>query len=173
MSQQYVGEIRIFSFNFAPRGWALCNGQTLPIQQNVALFSLLGTFYGGNGTTNFQLPDLRGRVAIGYGNGSSGSYNIGELGGEPNHTLTINEMPMHNHLVNFPTAAGTQKSPIAGIPATPEAAVGNIYAAGPATIPMAPQTIQNAGGSLPHNNLQPYTVLTCCIALVGIFPSRN
>lgn len=165
MSEQYLAEIRIVSFNFPPKGWAFCNGQILTIQQNQALFSLLGTTYGGNGVQTFALPDLRGRVPIHFGN----EITLGASGGESAHTLTVSEMPTHKHVPlgnNSPADSGTP--------------VNNVWAAnssqpyGTGTdATMSAAALANAGGSQPHNNLQPSLVLNFVIALVGIFPPRN
>ncbi len=177
MATPFLGEMRYFSFNFAPNGWAMCNGQVLPISQNTALFSLLGTFYGGNGTTTFQLPDLRGRVGIGQGQGVGlSSYTIGQTGGEENHILTVNEMPAHTHNVactSIINNSGTVTAPQGNYwarendgdaPYTP-------FASG--LQPMHPTAVGNFGGSQAHPNIQPGLVVTCCIALTGIFPSRS
>ena len=166
MSSPYLCEIRIFSFNFAPRGWAMCNGQLLPINQNQALFSLMGTTYGGNGQTNFALPDLRGRVSVHMGNG----YVEGQRGGEENHTITTVEMPAHNHLMTASTDNPSVKPP-----------AGNYWASNTGFSPyatsqnelMSDTAISTVGGSQPHVNLSPYLTLTFCVALQGIFPSRN
>jgi microcystin-dependent protein len=164
MTTPFIGEIRIVSFNFAPKGWALCNGQLLPINQNQALFSILGTTYGGNGQTNFALPNFQGRAPMHFGNG----FTLGQISGEENHTLIITEMATHNHLVSASSAA-----PDVGTMAN------NSWAANPGaygstvTTTMNPASIGNAGGSQPHNNMQPYLVLNFVIALQGIFPSRN
>jgi microcystin-dependent protein len=167
MSEPFLAEIKIMSFNFAPKGWAMCNGQLLPINQNQALFSLLGTTYGGNGQTTFALPDLRSRVPVYVGNGLI----LGERAGEEAHTLIVSEMAAHNHFVNA-------VSPTANAPAIPNdvlaTADGAVYA--PATsglVAMDPSTIGATGGSQPHTNIQPYLTLNFCIALQGIFPSRN
>jgi microcystin-dependent protein len=165
MAEPFIAEIRIMSFGYAPRGWAMCNGQLLPINQNQALFSLLGTMYGGNGQTNFALPDLRGRVPIHIGSG----FLQGQNGGEQAHTLTISEMPEHIHLLQASTANGDS----ANANNTVLAAAQNLY--GPATnlTTLAPNSVTNVGGSQAHLNMQPFLTLTFCIALLGIFPSRN
>jgi microcystin-dependent protein len=172
----FIGEIRMFGGNFAPNGWALCNGQLLSINQYAALFSLLGTSFGGNGSTTFGLPDLQGRVPLSWGQGSGlSNYNLGDKAGTETITLTQNQMPAHNHLVNSSNIAATAPTAGANLPATPAAAHGqtplSIY--GPvAAGTMGPTMIAPAGGSLPHANIQPYLALTFIIALVGIFPSR-
>jgi microcystin-dependent protein len=185
MSQPYLGEIEIFAFGFAPKGWLMCTGQLLPINQYQALFSLLGTTYGGNGTTTFALPDLRGRIAMGQGNGQGlSSRTIGEVGGETNHTLLVTETPSHTH-----TLAATQNATIANNLNAPGPTVVlsqttgrgtggttltvNLYAADTnPSQPMAPAAIGTTGGQ-PHNNLMPSVALNFCIATVGIFPTRN
>ena len=170
MAEPFLSEIRIMSFNFAPKGWALCNGQLLPINQNQALFSLLGTTYGGNGQTNFALPDLRGNSQLHVGNG----FTLGEKGGEQAHTLTLQEMPQHQHTPNASTtqAAANTNSPA---PTLMPAQSNFSFLYGPATNfqPMAQNAISNAGGSQAHLNMQPFLVLSFCIALQGIFPSQN
>lgn len=162
-----MSEIRIMGFNFAPKGWAQCNGQFLPINQNQALFSLLGTTYGGNGQTTFALPNLQGRVALHQGAG----FTLGQIGGEQNHTLTISEMPQHIHFMN-----GTNDTGDSFVP------TGNVLAGSPAQLygpptsnltTLIPSSVSNYGGSQPHNNMQPYLVLNFCIALQGAFPSQN
>ena len=171
MADPFVGEIRMFGFNFAPTGWAQCNNQLLPISQNTALFSLLGTFYGGNGQTTFALPGLEGSVPIhqGQGNGLS-EYFIGQSGGADFVTLIQSEIPMHNHAMNCSLDDGDIKIP------TPTRSLakssgGAIYTSPSNTI-MNVQACSIAGGSLPHNNLMPYLVLNFCIALQGVFPAR-
>lgn len=167
MSEPFVGEIRMFGFTYPPRGWALCNGQIMSINQNQALFALLGTTYGGNGTTTFALPDLRGRVPLHTGNGVS----LGQSAGEESHTLTQAEMPQHTHQMAGSSAAPNQKN-----------VEGQIWAADTATMPFhagPPSTTMNAasmgaaGGGQAHSNMQPYLTVNFCIALQGIFPSRN
>ncbi|MEI9863751.1 MAG: tail fiber protein [Limisphaerales bacterium] len=165
MGSQFLSEIRVVSFNFAPKGWALCNGQTLPINQNQALFSLLGTTYGGNGTTTFALPNLQGRTPIHFGN----SFVLGQNGGEAAHTLIVSEMPQHTHLPLVSSNPASQGSPQSNFFAN-----GNqpAFDATP-TGPMKAAAVGNYGGSQPHENMPPYLVLNFVIALVGIFPSRN
>jgi microcystin-dependent protein len=168
MGTPYLAETRIFSFNYAPRGWAMCNGQVMAINQNQALFALLGTTFGGNGTSTFNLPNLQGCAPVHFGNG----FTMGQIGGEVNHTLTTAEMSGHTHGYPIGTQAATQSIPTGQVPATPAASFGNFYASG-SPVALAPQAIGNGGGSQPHSNMQPYLVLNVCIALVGIFPSRN
>jgi microcystin-dependent protein len=169
MGTPFLSEIKIMSFNFAPKGWALCNGQTLPINQNQALFSLLGTMYGGNGQTTFGLPNLQGEVPIHIGS----NFSIqGQTGGEQAHTLTQSEMPTHVHSLNGSTTTATTVSPDTNTVlsvSSPQF----LYAAAANLVAMAPSSIGNTGGSQPHNNMQPYLVLNFCIALQGAFPSRN
>jgi microcystin-dependent protein len=160
-----MAEIRIMSFVYAPVGWALCNGQLLPINQNQALFSLLGTTYGGNGQTNFALPDLRGNTPIHVGNG----HTLGEKGGEQAHTLSIAELPTHTHVVNANTATG-QNNPPGALLCKAAAAM---YGPPTQLATMAVQSVANTGGSQAHLNMQPFLVLSFCIALQGIFPSQN
>ena len=167
MSEPFIAEIKIMGFNFAPRGWALCNGQTLPINQNQALFSILGTTYGGNGQTTFGLPDFRGRVPFHVGNG----HTLGERAGEEAHTVTAGEMPAHLHQVNGSNATtALQVAPSNNVWST---STQNPFETSHNGNAMNPGTIGNAGGSQPHNNMQPYLVLNFIIALVGIFPSQN
>lgn len=168
MAEPFLSEIRIFSFGFAPKGWALCNGQLLPINQNQALFSLLGTTYGGDGRVNFALPDLRGRASIHVGQG----HTLGERGGEQAHTLSIAELPTHTHTLNGTSAAASQPVPTGGFVAT-TAATDPIYAAPASLVSMFPGSLANVGGSQAHLNMQPFLILNFCIALQGIFPSQN
>ncbi len=166
MGTPFLSEIRIFSFNFAPKGWAFCNGQTLPINQNQALFSLLGTNYGGNGTTTFQLPDLRGRIPFCYG----GVMNLAERAGSETNTLSLSEMPAHTHQVTVASASGTAAGPVGNVFASSSQ---QPYTSNPSSGGLNPASVSSLGGSQPHSNLPPYTVLNFCIALQGIFPSQN
>jgi microcystin-dependent protein len=165
MSTPFIGEIKLFSFTYAPKGWALCNGQLMPINQNQALFSLLGTTYGGDGRVNFALPDLRGRVPMHFGS----QFVLGQRAGEENHTLLISELPAHNHLVNASSSPASVASPANAFWADGGKGV---YSPAPSVI-MANGTLPPTGGSQPHNNMSPYLVLNFCIALQGIFPSQN
>jgi microcystin-dependent protein len=165
MAEPFLSEIRLMSFVFPPKNWALCNGQLLPINQNQALFSLLGTTFGGDGRVNFGLPDLRGRVPIHVGSG----HTLGERGGEAAHVLSIAELPTHVHRVNATTDPATANVPTGNRLAT----VNNGYTAPANLVPMAPGAVANIGGSQAHLNMQPYLVLSYCIALTGIFPSQN
>jgi microcystin-dependent protein len=169
MSQPFLGEIKIISWNYAPKGWAFTNGQFLPINQNQALFSLLGTMYGGNGQTNFALPDFRGRVPVHVG----GDLNVqGQAGGESSHTLTQSEMPQHFHFLNAnSTNTGATNVPTGNLLAN--SAPNNLYGPTQNLGALAAGTVTNTGGSQPHENRQPYLVLNFIIALQGIFPSRN
>jgi microcystin-dependent protein len=179
MAEPYISQIEAFAFGFAPKGWALCAGQLLPINQNQALFSLIGTYYGGNGTTNFALPDLRGRVALALGQGGGLSpYVIGQQGGEETHTLTVGETPAHTHTVNadnngttggsnIPSNAVVLGSGYANQAGSPPV---NIYSSAPPTIGMG---LLGAAGGQPHENRMPDLAMNYCIALQGIFPSRN
>jgi microcystin-dependent protein len=176
MSTPYLGEIRIFTFFFPPKGWATCDGQLMPIAQNTALFSLLGTMYGGNGQTTFALPNLRSRVPIHFGQGPGlSNYFQGQTGGEEAHTLTINEMPAHNHNVQCNTAGDNSASPTSPVGNywTKDLNLNLPYAASGAQASLHVSAIGTGGGSQPHTNIQPYLTVEFCIALEGIFPSRN
>ena len=173
MAEAYLGELRLFPYNFAPSGWAMANGQILSIAQNTALFSLLGTTYGGNGQTTFQLPDLRGRVPVSQGQGIGlTDYTLGEVTGSENVTLLTTQMPAHTHGVNANAAKATTASPIGNYPASDASEVTAEYSSA-SSGQMNGNMIAQTGGSQPHTNLQPLLVLTWCIALQGIFPSRN
>ena len=166
MAEPFLSEIRIMSFVFAPRGWALCNGQLLPINQNQALFSLLGTTFGGDGRVNFGLPDLRSRTPIHVGSG----HTLGEKGGEPAHTLSIAEIPEHTHVWNANGGATPTNTPTASLVIS-NATGDNPWGPASNLVAMSPATVTNVGGSQAHLNLQPFLTLSFCIALQGIFPS--
>lgn len=165
MAEPFLSEIRIMSFVFAPKGWALCNGQLLPINQNQALFALLGTTFGGDGRVNFALPDLRGRAPIHVGSG----HTLGEKAGTDAVTINIQQLPTHNHFVN--AQSGNATSPIPG--ANILAAANNVYAPPTNMTTLSPSMVPNVGGSQAHINMQPFLTLSFCIALQGIFPSPN
>lgn len=168
MAEPFLSEIRIFSFSFPPKGWAFCNGQLLPINQNQALFSLLGTTFGGDGRVNFALPDLRGRVPIHVGN----NHTLGERGGEQSHTLSMQELPAHTHNVSATNnTVADQQYPST----TTHWASGGSFAGfhQSSNTTMDPATVLPSGGNQPHTNMQPFLTLTVCIALQGIFPSQN
>jgi len=165
MSEPFIGEIKIISWNFPPKGWAFCNGQLLPINQNQALFSILGTTYGGDGMRTFGLPNLQGRTPAHVGNGIS----LGQMGGETAHTLNISEIPAHTHVPVGSSANGNTTDPTNAVWA---ANVFSSYSPTPA-VAMMPQDILPTGGSQPHENMSPYLVLNFIIALQGIFPSQN
>ena len=166
MSQPFLGEIKIISWNFPPKGWAFCNGQLLQINQNQALFALLGTMYGGNGQTTFALPDFRGKAPIHVGAG----FTQGQTGGETAHTLTVSEMPQHVHVAQASSQNGDQAAPTGNLLGP---FVGLYAAPAQNLVALNPATITNVGGSQPHQNMMPYLVLNFVIALIGIFPSRN
>jgi microcystin-dependent protein len=170
MATPYIAEVRMVSFNFAPKGWSLCNGQILPINQNQPLFALLGTTYGGNGQTTFGLPDFRGRVPMSNGAQPSGpSYPIGTMYGEEQHTLITQEMPVHSHFAQGSTGGPAAVSPSGNFWASNSAQ----YSNGPINATMAQNAIGNAGGSQAHENRAPYLVINFIIAMVGIFPTRS
>src|SRR5688572_13367405 len=168
MAEPFLSEIRIMSFVCAPKGWALCNGQLLPINQNQALFSLLGTTFGGDGRVNFALPDLRSRTPIHVGSG----HTLGERGGEQAHTLSIAELPTHTHVLSATSVLSTTSTAGSGVMLS-QSAGANLYAADNNLVAMSPATITNTGGSQAHLNMQPFLTLSFCIALQGIFPSPN
>ena len=170
MSEPFLAEIRMVGFNFAPRGWAFCDGQILPIQQNQTLYSLLGTTYGGDGRTSFALPDLRGRTPIHVGASNGTSHLLGSKSGEETVTLTEAEMPSHTHTLNATNTAGNSDQPENHVYAQ---ASGNVYGAFGTANNLATESVSNAGGGQAHNNMQPYLAVNFCIALQGLFPSRN
>lgn len=171
--QPLLGQVMPVSFNFAPRNWAFCSGQTLSIAQNQALFSLLGTIYGGDGVTTFKLPDLRARTPIGVN--SNGSYVPGQIGGTESVTLNSQQIPNHMHTVNYSSTSGAARNPANALYGnTGTGAANAIYAnASGELVPLNSATVSLAGGNQPHSNMQPYLVLNFCIALAGVFPSRN
>ena len=188
MTEPFLSEIALFSFGFAPRGWATCSGQLLPINQNQALFSLLGTTYGGNGQTNFALPDLRGRVPLDFGQGAGSGYTLGQTGGAETVTLAAQELPPHVHAIDPTTLTATarcnsgvanQRGPVSGVPAMEAAGVTATYSNATPDANMrtggvnAAMTAGVSDGGQAHENRQPYLGLTYCIALQGIFPSQN
>jgi microcystin-dependent protein len=172
MADPFVAEIRIFPFNFAPKGWAWCDGQLLPLSQNTALFSLLGTTYGGNGKSNFALPDLQGRVPMHPGQGPGLSlHDLGETGGSETVTLLESEIPSHSHNIDVSQADGIERTPAGQLLAT-GIAIGQ-YAAPGALSQLSDNLLTPAGGDQPHNNMQPYLTFYFCIALQGVFPPRT
>lgn len=182
MSEFFIGQIMMTGFSYAPKYFAQCNGQLLPISQNQALFSLLGTQFGGNGTTNFALPDMRSRVPVGYASSVDPAWQplpvqIGQIGGSENVTLLSTNLPAHTHAANASTSNGDNRIPASRVYATSNNSNGpavSIYAsAGGPQVTMDPQTVAPAGGNQPHSNIQPYDVINFCIALSGIFPSRS
>src|SRR4051794_12935314 len=173
MAEPFLSEIRIMSFSFAPKGWALCNGQLLPINQNQALFSLLGVTFGGDGQVNFALPDLRARTPIHVGSG----HGLGERGGEQAHTMSIAELPTHTHVLQAPITLADSAVPFGGTPAAGHVLASNpdikMYTPAASLVTMHPASVTNVGGSQAHLNMQPFLTLSFCIALQGIFPDRN
>ena len=167
MGTPFLGELKLISWNYAPKGWAFANGQFLPINQNQALFSLFGTSFGGNGQTTFALPDMRGKTSIHMGAG----FTIGQAGGESAHTLTIAEMPAHIHQANASTNAGSTNLPAGNV--LGNSAPNNLYGPVQNLGAMVAATVANVGGSQAHENKQPYLVLNYIVALQGVFPSRN
>ncbi len=174
MADPFVAEIRIFPFNFAPRGWAWCDGQLLPLSQNTALFSLLGTTYGGNGKSNFALPDLQGRVPMHPGQGPGLSlHDLGETGGSETVTLLESEIPAHNHIMrDHDIDLGELNAP-ASNRSLAKSTNSTIYTAATSLVPLSPQALAPAGGDAAHNNMQPYLTCYFCIALQGVFPPRG
>jgi microcystin-dependent protein len=167
MAEPFISEIRIMSFSFSPKGWAQCNGQLLPINQNQALFSLLGTTFGGDGRVNFGLPDLRGRTPLHVGSG----HTLGERGGEQAHTVSIAELPQHVHVANTTSAQATTNIPANNL-LLAQSKGANLYGSASSNLAaMSPEAVGNTGGSQAHLNMQPFLTLNFCIALQGIFPS--
>lgn len=180
MADPFVAEVRIFAFNFAPKGWAFCDGQILPLSQNTALFSLLGTTYGGDGKSTFALPDLQGSAAMHHGQGQGLSLrDLGEQGGSETVTLLESEMPAHNHIYSGTDGDATSASPASQLAAKgfwDNGTTGGVVGAYSNLTPNTSMNVQSlapAGGSLPHNNMQPYLTLSFCIALQGVFPPRS
>ena len=174
MADPFVAEIRIFPFTFNPKGWAFCDGQIMPISQNTALFSLLGTTYGGDGKSTFALPDLQGSAAMHPGQGQGLSLrDLGEIGGAQTVTLLQSEIPVHTHSLKASTEVGDNSVPSPNMALATSAGAFAYVAGSPPQVVMAPQALSPAGGSLPHNNMQPYLTLNFCIALQGVFPPRG
>jgi microcystin-dependent protein len=175
MSEPFLGEIRMVGFTFPPKGWALCNGQSMSISQNQALFSLLGTTYGGDGITTFALPNLQGRVPLHQGSlTGGGTYTLGQFAGVESVTLSATQMPSHTHGVNGSGAGGTQASPVGGYPAVESTGTSLDYISSPTNLgAMNAGMIQDTGGGQPHENRQPFLCVNFIIALTGVFPSRS
>jgi microcystin-dependent protein len=174
MADPFVAEIRIFPFNFAPKGWAWCNGQLLPLSQNTALFALLGTTYGGDGKSTFALPDLEGRAPMHPGQGPGLSlHDLGESGGTETVTLLQSEIPVHTHVLQAQNQPGNRTTPVGNSISRLVGATPYLPPAGAPLAPMAPQALAPAGGDIPHNNMQPYLTCYFCIALQGVFPPRG
>ena len=172
MADPFVAEIRIFPFNFAPKGWAWCDGQLMPLSQNTALFSLLGTVYGGDGKSNFALPDLQGRAPMHPGQGPGLSlHDLGETGGSETVSLLESEIPAHTHVLKASLLPADSPNPTGALTAAPGS--DNLYAAAANLVAMAPQSLAPAGGDQPHNNMMPYLTFYFCIALQGVFPPRT
>lgn len=169
MAEPFIAEIRMVGFNFAPRGWAFCDGQILPINQNQTLYSLLGTTYGGDGRTSFALPDMRGRTATGF----DGATRQGVKAGEESVTLTGDQIPAHTHAAVGSVGEASSGDPTNNVAATPEEPIYADYAAGSSAVAMGANMLTNSGGGQAHDNMQPYQTVAFCIALQGLFPSRN
>ena len=174
MANPFLGEIRAFPFNFAPKGWAFCDGQLLSIAQNTALFALLGTQFGGDGRSTFALPNLQGNVPLDFGQGPGLTfYNMGDSGGAPSITLLTSEMPAHGHNAHCNSAAGNKTKPNSSYWAKDAAGILSEYATVPDGNQMSQQALGISGGSQPHNNMQPFLTLNFCIALQGVYPARS
>jgi microcystin-dependent protein len=175
MSEGYIGEIRAYGFNFAPYNWMFCNGQLLPISSYTALFSIIGTTFGGNGTTNFALPNLQGQIPMHWGTGPSNTV-LGQVQGQPTVTLTTQQIPTHTHTATAATGTGSERTASPGPTSyLGESAPGEAWSSASPTIgpQFAPNAISTAGGSIPHNNMQPFLVLNFCICFNGVFPTRS
>lgn len=173
MSDQFLAEIRIFPFNFAPTGWAFCDGQLMPLSQNTALFALLGTTYGGDGKSTFALPDMQGNAPMQPGQGQGLSLrDLGEMSGVESITLLTSEIPVHTHQLRASIEPGDNRGPAPNLSLAVSVGAAAYVGGSPALTPMAPQSLALAGGGLPHNNMQPYLTVNFCIALQGIFPQR-
>jgi microcystin-dependent protein len=173
MAEPFIGEITMFAGNFAPAGWAFCNGQTLAISSNTALFSILGTTYGGDGVTTFALPNLQGRFALHWGTGGGSSYTLGETGGSINATLNTSNLPSHNHQLNCVASGGNQPSPVGALPAIESTGTSSNYSTAAATGQMNSGAIGSTGAAVPVNTMPPFLCVSFIIALTGVFPSRN
>lgn len=175
MSEPFLAEVRIVGFNFAPRGWAFCDGQILPINQNQSLYSLLGTTYGGDGRTSFALPDMRGRAPMHVGSSDGATHLEGQKSGEETHTLSAAEMPQHDHAMKATNATANSPDPSGRFPAQVPATLDFIYstAGENLNVNLNSSTVANVGGGQAHNNMMPYLAINFCIALRGLFPSRN
>jgi microcystin-dependent protein len=173
MAQPYVGEIRCFGFNFAPNGWAFCNGQLTPISQNEALFNLIGTTYGGDGQSTFALPDLRSRVPIHQGSFAGNTFIMGQISGVETVTLNTQELPAHSHAITATSNAATLKRPVSNTFYAASSSGNSFYESGTMLTALANNTVSSAGGGQPHSNIQPYLTFNWCISLFGVFPSRN
>ncbi len=175
MSEPFLAEVRIVGFNFAPRGWAFCDGQILPINQNQSLYSLLGTTYGGDGRTSFALPDLRGRTPMHVGSSNGVFHRQGQKSGEETHTLSAGEMPQHDHVLHATNNSANFPGPGGNVPAQVSAGVDFVYssASDNLNVNLNSASVASVGGGQAHNNMQPYLALNLCIALRGLFPSRN
>lgn len=173
MSEPFLAEVRIVGFNFAPRGWAFCDGQILPINQNQSLYSLLGTTYGGDGRTSFALPDLRGRAPMHVGSSNGAAHLLGQKSGEETHTLSAAEMPQHDHVMHGTANTANSIDPSGHMPAQMPTSVGPLYRGDNINGKFASSSLANVGGGQAHNNMMPYLAINFCIALQGLFPSRN
>jgi microcystin-dependent protein len=173
MANPFIGEIRCFGFNFAPQGWAACNGQLTAISQNTALFNLIGTTYGGDGVNTFAMPNLQSRVPIHMGSFAGSTYVLGQAAGVETVTVTTQELPAHTHAITATSNAATLKRPVTNTFYAASSSGNNFYESGTTLTALASNTVSSAGGGQPHSNLQPYLTLNWCISLFGIFPSQN